>query len=366
MNKEAHVVIVGAGMIGLSCAYWLAKFGVEDIIVVDRLASVASGSTAHCAGVVTTNFADATMLNLARESMKIFRDIPCKMVHNGQVVLYTSDDKIEKAKKIVEVQKESHLAVEESGKKGVHAHIPPAFVEDITYGQFYRGDATVDVGKILSHFENGCKEYGVEFMLETTVSHIHKDDSGFLISTDKGKIRCDKIINAAGAHAGVIGHLAGVDIPVLPMRMHGLLTEPLSDISSRLPIVTDTHYGITILPHSEGFYLLQQYEHEEYGFKEGVEEHFIHDMLFDAEKRFPAFSSARVKESFSGYYAVTPDEKPIIGESSLSGFYCACGFNGQGFTFAPIVGLVIADLFVHPSARHAITGLKPGRFKKKN
>ena len=102
MRSEAHIVIVGAGMIGLSCAYWLSKLGAEDIVVVDRNSEVALGSSSKCAGVITTNFSDKVLLNLARESVKLFRQLPCDIQTNGQIVLYSDPEEIEEEKKKIE------------------------------------------------------------------------------------------------------------------------------------------------------------------------------------------------------------------------------------------------------------------------
>ncbi|MFC1755328.1 NAD(P)/FAD-dependent oxidoreductase [Thermoproteota archaeon] len=366
MRSEAHVVVIGAGMIGLSCAYWLSKFGVEDIVVVDREKDIAKGATSRCAGVITENFHDKTLVNLARESKKLYRQITCGLVNNGQLFLYGDLEKIGEAKKNAKMQKELHVSVEELERAYIFEHIPAAFLDDINLGILYKGDATADVEKVIKHFKDECDINEVEFLFDTGIRHINSREGKIVeVATNKGNIKTNIIINAAGAHAGVVGHLAGVDVPVLPMRMHALTTTAVSEISSKIPSVNDQRYNILTLPYKEGFYLLQQYHHEEHGFFTGVEDHFIHDMLFDVEKRFPAFSSARIKDKFSGYHSITPDKKPIIGETSLKGFYCACGFNGHGFTFAPVIGMIIADMIVHPESRHDITGLEWKRFKKK-
>lgn len=365
MISDAHITIIGGGMMGLSCAYWLSKFGAEDIVIVDRYKELAADATKECAGMITQDFSDKTMINLAQESLKLYRHISCGMRNQGQIVLFEKIDEIADAKKRLAEQKRAHVQVKEMGKGELYHLIPAAYIDDIEYALHYPGDAIADVERLMTWFKDECEANEVRFILGTTVRNVHSKEGKVLeVMTDKGTIKTEKIINAAGAHAGIIGHLAGIDVPVLPLRIHSVTTGKFPVLSDRMPAIRDEKYNITIVPHEGGFRFLQRYHHEEHGFKTGIEERFIYDMLDDAEKRFPAFASAKIKEKSSGHYAMTPDKRPIIGETSLKGLYCCAGFNGHGMTFAPIAGMIIADLIMHGDSRHGFSGLEPDRFRR--
>lgn len=142
--------------------------------------------------------------------------------------------------------------------------------------------------------------------------------------------------------------MAGVDLPVEPLRRMLVPTEPFNEYSHSAPMTIDMTNGFHFRPESLGFLLAWNDPQETPGYKTDFEPSFIEKVLTRAADRVPCFERLAVnpKRAWAGLYEVTPDHHAIIGESPVTGFFLANGFSGHGVMHAPATGKLIGDLIL--------------------
>jgi sarcosine oxidase, subunit beta len=194
-------------------------------------------------------------------------------------------------------------------------------------------------------------EQGARIWKNAEVTAIQRDGTGVTgVVTNKGSVAARKVINAAGAWAGEVAKLAGVRLPVEPMRRMLVPTEPFDEFPHSAPMIIDMSTGFHFRPEGRGFLLAWNDPEETRGFKLNFEPSFIEKILEHAADRVPCFDRVAVnpKRAWAGLYEMTPDHHPILGESpDLKGFYFANGFSGHGVMHAPATGKITSDIVLH-------------------
>jgi sarcosine oxidase subunit beta len=155
------------------------------------------------------------------------------------------------------------------------------------------------------------------------------------------------VINAAGAWAAAVGQMAGIELPVEPLRRTLVPTEPFDEFPHTAPMIIDMSNGFHFRPEALGFLLAWNDPQETPGFKTDVEPTFIEKILTRAADRVPCFERAAVnpKRAWAGLYEMTRDHHPILGSvPEVPGFFLANGFSGHGVMHAPATGKILSDL----------------------
>ena len=181
--------------------------------------------------------------------------------------------------------------------------------------------------------------------------------------TSAGTIETGAVICATGAWSRALGALAGVDLPVTPLRRQILFTDALADLPERLPMTID--FATSFYFHREGPGVLMGMAApgERPGFDAQDSDEWIPALLEVAQRRAPALARVGIKGSWAGYYEMTPDHNALIGEATdVSRFLYATGFSGHGFLQAPAVGEVVRDLFLGREPVVDVTPLSAERF----
>src|SRR5262249_9047240 len=193
-------------------------------------------------------------------------------------------------------------------------------------------------------------ERGVEVMRETEVTGIQVDGQGVCgIETSKGSISSRVMVNAAGAWAGQVARLAGIGLPVEPLRRMLVPTEPFEKVSHKSPMVVDMSTGFHYRPEGLGLLLAWNDPEETPGFKTNFDHAFIEKILTRGVSRLPVLEEAEVnpKRAWAGLYEMTPDHHPGIGPvKSLPGMFLANGFSGHGVMHSPATGRIVSDLIM--------------------
>ncbi len=170
------------------------------------------------------------------------------------------------------------------------------------------------------------------------------------VRTSQGEVSAPVVVNAAGPWAASIAHMAGVDLPVQPLRRMLVLSEPFPGLPERLPMMIDMSTGWHF--RQEGLGLLMAWAHpdEEPGFRTDFDPAYIEKSLTHAASRVPDFANLTVnpRRCWAGMYAMSPDHHAILGPSpQVRGFYFANGFSGHGVMHSPATGRILADLILH-------------------
>ena len=163
------------------------------------------------------------------------------------------------------------------------------------------------------------------------------------METDQGAISTRLVVNAAGPWAGLIGQMAGVALPIEPVRRQIMTTTPLEEIPPDFPFVLD--FAQSLYFHREGNGILtgMSNPNEKAGFDQNVDENFELINLEAAVARMPCLEKVGLLTHWAGLYEVTPDAHPIYGKTPVEGFYIVAGFSGHGFMHGPISGKLMAE-----------------------
>lgn len=347
----AGAVIVGGGIIGVSIAWHLAKSGVEDVVVIER-SEIGSGSSAKPLGGVRANFSDPSNIELGKRSLQAFdrfaEDFGIDIGLNKVGYLFLARDELQLAgmRDAVEVQNEMGIDSRIVSPEEAHRINPLVDPSVLTGGSHSPDDGFAQPSRIVEGYMRAAQDLGVTFLNRTQVMGI-STSAGQVRSvlTQRGEITTEAIVCCAGAWSAAIGQMAGVQLPVKPVRRLIGLT---SDWSEQLPTVPFTlDLSTTMYFHNAGRGLLLGVSHQE-------ESSFCRDFSYEWLDSFrqaaaicaPALSRPEIVSGWAGLYENTPDRNAVIGQArEVAGFFYATGFSGHGLVQAPAVGELVADLF---------------------
>jgi sarcosine oxidase subunit beta len=217
-------------------------------------------------------------------------------------------------------------------------------------GSFCSSDGFVDPYSAMIGFMTWASEHGAKLWKNTSVTAIHRDANGISeVETARGPVSTRVVVNCAGPWAAEIAKMAGVDLPVQPLRRMLVPTEPFDQFPHTAPMIIDMSNGFHFRPESLGFLLAWNDPEETPGYKSEFEPSFIEKILTRAAERVPCFENLAVnpKRAWAGLYEMTPDHHPILGEAPQApGFFLANGFSGHGVMHAPATGKILSDLIL--------------------
>jgi sarcosine oxidase subunit beta len=344
-DRRFEVAIVGAGIIGTSIAYHLARAGCRDVAVLDRETAAGMGSTAKAAGGIRAQFSSAINIELSRLSIPDFERFPRDMgveavFHQvGYLWIATRAEEMRLFERNAALQRRLGLSVEVLDRGGVAAKAPYVRTDDVAGGVFHAKDGYAPPADYVLGYAKKARELGAAFLFE----HEIQGRRGRALLTSKGPVEAERVVIAAGAWSGALGRRLGHDLPVEPVRRQCFVTEPLPELPHPIPMTVDFTTGVYLHTESGGLLVGKADKDEPPGFNEASDFGFVERVAALAMERVPAVERARVKTSWAGLYEVTPDNHPILGEVA-PGVYAACGFSGHGVMHAPATGRLMAEL----------------------
>jgi sarcosine oxidase, subunit beta len=341
-----RVAVIGAGIIGASCAFHLASRGVE-VTVVEREEGVAMGSTGRSAAGFRTQFSTAHNVALSLRSLEWYRTHDSGYTPHGYLFL-VPPEQWEARLQQVELQRDAGARVEVLSPAEAREIVDfdPAGIEGATFGP---DDGFVDPDRSAQLLMAQAREQGTVFHRLETVTGIDATAGGWQLATSsragRGRIEADVVVNAAGAWAGGIAEMAGLSVPVQPFRNDVFVTAPRPR-TRPLPLTIDMPSGVYM--RSEGDRLLiGHHDHDApLGFHEGIDWDHLEPIMEAAFARYPWFEDEELdqKASWWGYYEMTPDRSPVLGrDPAAEGWVNAAGFSGHGVMHAPACGELIAE-----------------------
>lgn len=374
--QTADVVIIGGGIVGSSIAYHLTEAGCRNVLVLEREAHQGKGSTGKSMGGVRAQFTTAVNIQMSLYSIPFYAAFDERLGHpagykpQGYLFVATKLSHLEYLRTNQQLQKSLGLKdVHAVTKAEIVKMVPQLRSDDILGGSFCPSDGFVDPYSAMTGFIKRAVENGVTVWKSAEVTNVLQERgrvSG--VSTTRGEVRAPVIVNAAGPWAAEVAQMAGVDLPVKPLRRMLIPTEPFDEVSHEIPMVIDMTNGFHFRPESRGFLLAWNDPEETPGYKFDFDPEFIEKVLIRAADRVPCFENLAVnpKRAWAGLYEMSPDHHGIIGEfEDLPGFYAANGFSGHGVMHAPATGKIIADLITAGKTKvvENVSMLGPARFK---
>ena len=354
---EAEVVVVGAGAVGTSVAYHLAKRG-KRVTVVDRAGTGAGTSAATFALIWVHSKEPAHYMELSLRSAKMFPSLAQELdadVHldqPGGVTLCMTDDDLVKGHAMVARQSASPLYAGRVIDAAETHRLQPGLSHEVLGAIYSPDDGHIDSIRYVTALARGARRLGVKFLSYTDVTGIERKDgaiTGVLIGQDR--IVAPHVVNAAGPHAAAVARMVGVELPVYPVRGQVLVTLPMPR-TLRMPMS-----GVRQNP--TGHFFLG-FTREDAGYDAAVTTAGIRNIVRSAVRRVPILKEARLLRAFAGIRSMPVDGLPCLGPvPHVPGFYIAVSHSG--ITLSPLHGTVIADLICNGRTEIPIAPYDPLR-----
>ncbi|MFI5961871.1 NAD(P)/FAD-dependent oxidoreductase [Streptomyces asoensis] len=369
MNTHASVVVIGGGVMGTSIARHLAAAGVPDVLLVER-DELGAGSTSKAAGGVRAQFSDEVNIRLGARSLEAFgrfgeeigADIGLHRV--GYLFLLSTPEEVASFQAGVRLQNALGVPSRMIDPAEARRLSPLIRTEGLLAAAFSPDDGHCTPEAVVHGYAAAARRHGARILRHTAVTGIERrGDTITAVLTTAGRITTDTVVCAAGAWSRGVGAMAGVDLPVQPLRRQVAVTGPVPGLPPDLPMTID--FTSSLYFHAEGPGLLvgMSDPDERPGFATGTHERWIPRLTAAMEHRAPALLDLPRTGGWAGLYEITPDHNALIGEaSSVSRFLYATGFSGHGFLQGPAVGEVVRDLVLGRVPFVDVTPLSADRF----
>ena len=378
MNKElppkADVVIIGAGLVGTSIAYQLAKRGVTEVVVLEKGHIGAEGATANCVGGIRTQFSTEINILFSLVSREVFRNFKLEFgidpgwIPLGYLFLAGDDRIMEVLEQTAGLMTKLSLPIELLSPELVAERWPFLRTDEIVGASHTKDDGFYSPHEVVQAYAKGARHRGVIIREMMAVNGV--DINGMRVSgvriADGRRVDAEVVVNAAGPWSGQVAGLANLDLPIGPLRRHLFFTDVFEELPEIFPYTVDLKSGWYIKREGRGLLL---------GGPSGGRS-FSKEVDFDAEEwtaiksmeRVPVLRRASIARGWVGHYELSPDHHAVIGSfPELPNFICAGGFSGHGFQHSPACGIVVAELITkgHPETID-IHALRPTRFREED
>ena len=382
LPTHAKVVVIGGGVVGCSILFHLAKFGWKDVVLVER-DELTSGSSWHAAGQIHTISSDPNISRLQSYTINLYKEIEELSGQSTGLHLtggfYLASNKTwydylkrERSKARYMGLEQEFISPEEVGRR--HPLINP---KNYYAALWDDQDGDLDPSGTTYAFAKAARHYGAQYFTHTpATATTQRPDGTWDVTTPKGVINAEHIVNCGGLWAREVGHMGGLHIPVQPMEHHYLLTERIDEIAnfgSRLPCGIDYEANLYFRQEREGL-LLGTYEPVGVPWKvEGTPWDFGHELLppnleHIADRlelgfeRIPALANAGIKDAINGPFTFGPDGNPMIGPvPGMTNYWCAVGVMA-GFCQGGGVGLTMAEWMIDGEPSIDVWAMDVARF----
>ncbi len=339
---------------GASAAYHLAKCGTKKVVLLEKEEFFGTGATGRCAGGVRYQFSTEINVKLSLESLplierfkeEIGQDVNYRQC--GYLLVATNEQDVNAFKHNVEMQNRLGVQTQLLSGEEVRARLPLMKFEDALAGTWHSKDGLADPNSIVAGYVSAAQKLGVNALTRAEATGIRlSGDQVEAVETTQGVIQTRTVLNTAGPWAGRVGQLAGVEIPIQPIRRQMFTTNALKEIPEDFPFVID--FGQSLYFHREGEGLLigMSNQKEQPGFDQNVDEEFEMVNFEAAMERMPLLERASRASHWAGLYEVTPDAHPIFGGSHIKGFNICAGFSGHGFMHGPVAGKLMTEYILN-------------------
>ena len=384
MKSHYRVVVIGGGVVGASVIYHLAKLGWTDVCLLER-SVLTAGSSWHAAGGIHALNADPNIAALQAYTIDLLSEIEEESGHNiglhmtGGLTMAGTPDRwewLQSAYRIFQsigISDCRLVSPEEAGELN-----PIMSTEGLLGGMWADREGYVDTTGTVHAYAIAARKRGAEYHEHTKVEALEQTRDGWRVITDKGVITCEHVVNAAGLWAKQVGRMAGIELPVSPLKHHYLVSDTiplLEEIDFEVPMTVDLE-GFTYLRQDQKGVLLGIYEidHEhwamdgapwDYGmelFQEQTDR--IEEELILGFNRYPCLQEVGVKTWVNGAFTFSPDGNPLVGPvPGKPGYWSACAVMA-GFLQGGGVGKSLAEWMIHGEPEADVYGMDVARYGK--
>ena len=370
MKSSAEVVIIGGGIMGASTAYHLARRGCTDVVMLESGEMFGLGSTGLNAGGVRYQFATAVNIELSKLSFGMMErfaeemDQPISLRRCGYLFLLDSEPDLEQFRRNVALQNEHGVPSRVISVDEIARLAPEVDPTGIIGGTWCPLDGLVDPNGLLQGYVSHARRLGATLLTKAAATGIEiVGGKVAAVHTRFGTVATPNVVIAAGPWSGEVGAMAGIELPVEPIRRQIAVTAEIPNLRPDFPFVID--FSRSLYFHKEGRGILtgKSNPNEQPGFDTTVDEDWRLIHLEEAMQRLPLLADAEISAEWAGLYEVTPDDQPILGKlPHADGLFSCAGFSGHGLMHGPAAGLVLAEEILDGRA-HTID-IDPLRFSR--
>ncbi len=380
MSRNADIVIVGGGVIGLSCAFYLASdpdAGARRIVVIEREMVTGAGATGKNAGGVRAQFSAKVNIEFSKKSIEVFERFKDETGHQpifhqcGYLFLLSTTDEVRRYEASAALQRSLGVPVDFLTPGDIKKLAPALSVDNIRRGNFSRKDGIIDPNDVALGYYQASRRLGVNVITNASVIGIDKVEEKIVsvrLKTGSGTVEdifTECVINAAGPFARDVASMVGLPLPVEPLKRQIVTTGRLDFINPEFPMVVDVSTGLYCHRETPGLLLGWADNATLPSYDESVSEDYTEEILVRGMKLIPRLEDATIARAWAGLYETTPDHLAIIGRApETPGMILVNGFSGHGLMHAPAAGMVVADVYFNRKPRLDISELAPERFAK--
>jgi len=368
-------VVIGAGVIGASCAVHLARAGLR-VTVIDRAAGPGEGSTGRATGGFRAQYATAINVRLsllARERLAAFCDetgVDPGFRQLGYLYLATSTAQLAELRAANELQRREGLREAELvGPYELCAINPYIETAGLAGGAWCPTDGVMRPTEILRGYLETAQRLGAVVRWGEPLVALERGAGGRIsvVGTPRNSYPAGLVVNAAGAWAAAPARLAGFELPVVPLRRQVAITEPTSALPSTFPMTIWADDGFHLRVRDGRVLLLRPTPGDPQDpWSDQVDPRWLDEIAALAPARVPALAGVRLDRSlaWAGLYEMSPDHHALLGWApGCPNLLLLNGSSGHGVMHAPALGLLAAEIAVHGAARSLdVHALRPSRF----
>ena len=373
---RTEVVIIGAGIVGAMCAYYVNRAGLKAIVI-DR-GTVASGTTGAGEGnIMVSDKSPGPELELALKSRDMWFEVAhdlgneFELVAKGGLAVSRGD-----ASSLFELSNSQSIAGVQTKRVGASEiqELEPFISKAIQNGVHYPQDAQCQPMLAAAHILRQLQRRGLEFIGHQEVLKIERKSENLTVRTSTLEIQSDFVVNAAGTWAGEIARLAGSELPIMPRRGFILVTAPLpkyvnhkvydSDYVDNVASSDADLQTSTVIEGTQSGTILIGASRERVGFDKSISVSVIQRLARQATSLFPILAGAQLLRVYNGFRPYSPDHLPVIGADSLiPGLFHCAGHEGAGIGLSAGSGKVIAQLIKNETPIVNPEPFSPARFQ---
>lgn len=353
-------IVIGAGVIGTSTAYHLARLGCTKVLVLDRT-QIGAGTTSQSSGILRTHYSVIENVRLAQASWRVFNDFAnylgdeeasAGLVKSGYLIAAPEGGKLEALRSALEAQRAQGIQVDYLDARQATSLLPIARFDDAALIGFEPEAGFADAYLVATSFARAARRLGVK-IIEGVEVHSLVVENGRVagVETSQGRFHAPTVVSAQNIWATDIERWTGIASPVKPERHAVMALEGPQAYTFKMPVYKDLgspgmlycrSYGGNQMLVSEGIVgeTLSSPDNEQ----GDISMDYMVEVGAQVAERFPSYETAGVASSWTGVYDVTPDWNPVLGRlPDMPGLVVGYGFSGHGFKLSPAVGLVLAQ-----------------------
>ena len=378
MKDQARVVVIGGGIVGCSILYHLAKAGWKDVVMVEKN-EVTSGATCMAAGLLTQFNSSPTLMRMRKYSSELYYELGA-YEKVGSLRMAASKEQHMTLQRAVSTAKGAGLDVEMISAEEALKIMPWASGENLYSAVHLPNDGHLDPHGTTYAVAKAAKALGAEIYIKTRVTGIELTPNGevSMVKTDKGDIKTNIVINAAGLWGKQVAAMVGIAVPSTPVVHQHLALQavPGSEVPDGGPCFRDTDRLIYGRPEHGGILFGGWELNPPSIWEDGVPwshsatevqsdfDRYEH-LLVNAIKRFPFLENAGIERLVAHPDAFTPDSKPLLGPwPTVKGFWMACGLSMEGFGAAGGIGKALTEWIIDGKPEVDLFGFHAWRFGK--